>query len=420
MPTITGATLTDASAADLYDATPSLLGEADIQVMVTDAGFLVDLASYQGTPGGPSIGQIIEYLLSVLEAIGAIQDAMATEATLNAIAADVDAIVPDAAYAADALDLTTGSVQLKLDQLSVDIANIEPGGGLTTEEHDHLFTIEPVDYEQIAGDVWGYTLSQPDAMGYDAGPMAQTVLKWAADGELARIAYEGIPVPDRPHFRYHAIDPYAGIRWLGYWTNESATSAVPLLDLSLTQQGDTVWAYLNREYSGYTWTQQGPGDWPTGGSVWLVQAADQAYFRCTLTDQDIAGIWREQTIIQQNITVDVTTAPLWPGLSEADLLTPVALADQLAIDEDMEGVIVTVTVPPEKLGRYNIGGHTLDYGVGRMTFANDRGDLEPWQYLGFRTAIYTPRTMRRAAHAYFQVLGGAGGTVTPWRTLAMG
>jgi hypothetical protein len=80
----------------------------------------------------------------------------------------------------------------------------------------------------------------------------------------------------------------------------------------------------------------------------------------------------------------------------------------------MDGVIVAVTTPPQKLGQYQIGGETLDYGVGRIAFANDQGDLEPWQYLGFRSAIYTPRSMAHASAVHLQVLGGAGGTVTPW------
>jgi hypothetical protein len=61
-----------------------------------------------------------------------------------------------------------------------------------------------------------------------------------------------------------------------------------------------------------------------------------------------------------------------------------------------------------------IGGQPMDYGVGEMSFGNDSGWIEPWVYLGFRTAVFTPKTMRSASHAYFRVLAGAGGTVQAW------
>jgi hypothetical protein len=108
------------------------------------------------------------------------------------------------------------------------------------------------------------------------------------------------------------------------------------------------------------------------------------------------------------------TAPVWPGSAGVTFGTPVALADQLVVDQVMDGLLVSVTTPPGKLGSYRLGGVTLDYGAGRVAFENDAGELEMWQYLGFREAIYTPRSMQHASKARFQVLGGAEGTVTPW------
>jgi hypothetical protein len=110
----------------------------------------------------------------------------------------------------------------------------------------------------------------------------------------------------------------------------------------------------------------------------------------------------------------VLVPPVWPGAGTVTLGTPVALADQLVVEGPLHGVLVAVTVPPQHLGSYHVGGVVLDYGVGRVAFETDAGDLEPWQYLGFRDALYCPRTMTSAARARFQVLGAAGGTVTPW------
>lgn len=105
---------------------------------------------------------------------------------------------------------------------------------------------------------------------------------------------------------------------------------------------------------------------------------------------------------------------LWPGAANATLGTEVALVDQLELTEAMHGVLVNVTTPPTRTGRREIGGHLMDYGVGEISFVADNGYIEPWQYMGFRTAIFTPRTMEVAAGAVFRVLAGAGGTVTPW------
>jgi hypothetical protein len=107
-------------------------------------------------------------------------------------------------------------------------------------------------------------------------------------------------------------------------------------------------------------------------------------------------------------------APVWPGAALVTMGTPVALVDQLVVDEVMDGVLIEVTTPPSKVGAYRLGGVTLDYGAGRIAFESDDGQLEMWQYLGFRDAIYTPKTMAHASKARLQVLGGAEGTVTPW------
>ena len=109
-----------------------------------------------------------------------------------------------------------------------------------------------------------------------------------------------------------------------------------------------------------------------------------------------------------------TGAPVWPGLANVTLGEPVALVDGLVVDGPMDGVIVDVTTAPTRVGQRVIGGQYFDYNSGEMTFGTDDGYLEPWVYTGFRKAIFTPRTMQQAAHAYFRVLAGAAGTVTPW------
>lgn len=107
-------------------------------------------------------------------------------------------------------------------------------------------------------------------------------------------------------------------------------------------------------------------------------------------------------------------APVWPGAENATLGDSVELTSQLHLEEECHGVLVAITTPPTRTGLRQIGGALYDYGVGEIAFETDSGQIEPWQYLGFRTAIFTPKTMEKAAGARFRVLAGASGTVTPW------
>lgn len=107
-------------------------------------------------------------------------------------------------------------------------------------------------------------------------------------------------------------------------------------------------------------------------------------------------------------------APVWPGIAGVTLGTPASLTNGARIEGEMDGVIVAVTTPPTRTGLYQIGTGMYDYGVGRISFESDNGELETWQYLGFRAALFTPKTMVRAAAVHLQVLGGAEGTITPW------
>lgn len=107
-------------------------------------------------------------------------------------------------------------------------------------------------------------------------------------------------------------------------------------------------------------------------------------------------------------------SPLWPGLSGATLSAPVALSDGLRIAAPMDGVIVNITTPPHKTGLIVVGGAPFDYREGHVAFETDNGNLETWQYLGFRSALFTPKTMKRAAAVRFRVLAGAEGVIQYW------
>lgn len=109
-----------------------------------------------------------------------------------------------------------------------------------------------------------------------------------------------------------------------------------------------------------------------------------------------------------------TAPPVWPGVAGVTLGQSVALSDGLHLTTPMDGVIIAITTPPSRTGTMSIGGATFDYREGQIAFEDDQGHIEMWQYLGFRNALYTPRSMAHAAGARFRVLAGAEGTVTPW------
>lgn len=108
------------------------------------------------------------------------------------------------------------------------------------------------------------------------------------------------------------------------------------------------------------------------------------------------------------------TAPVWPSLDQVTLGAPVAFDGNVDVTADMDGVLVTLTTSPTKTGKYMLGNVDLWYGLGRISFESDNGDVEPWQYLAFDNGIFAPKTMAHASAVHLQVLGGAEGTVTPW------
>jgi hypothetical protein len=106
--------------------------------------------------------------------------------------------------------------------------------------------------------------------------------------------------------------------------------------------------------------------------------------------------------------------PVWPGLANVTLGTPVALSSDLTVAGPLDGLIVSITTPPTALGKFAFGGFTAYYKVGEVSFISDNGDAEPWQYLAFDQALYCPKAMNRAASASLRVLAGAAGLATPW------
>lgn len=106
--------------------------------------------------------------------------------------------------------------------------------------------------------------------------------------------------------------------------------------------------------------------------------------------------------------------PTFPGAESVTLGTPVALDEDTTIPGPMQGVNIAITTAPHGLGKFSMGGRTWWYRLGQIAFVDDAGNVEPWQYISWDQALYTPSRMTLADHAIVRLLGGAEGTGTPW------
>lgn len=106
--------------------------------------------------------------------------------------------------------------------------------------------------------------------------------------------------------------------------------------------------------------------------------------------------------------------PVWPGIANVTLGTPVALSSDLTVDGPLDGILVTVTTPPTALGKFQIGDRTWWFRLGQISFVSDNGEVEPWQYLAWDQSLYCPSKIAHPASAVLRVLAGAEGLATPW------
>jgi len=181
-------------------------------------------------------------------------------------------------------------------------------------------------------------------------------------------------------------------------------------DLYPPLEGETLMAYLVRTRPQYEWTDSDGEAEPYAEVTSLVNGINIGYrLRPRLTSAE----WDAYVV-----TIYPPDPPVVPPPARLDPFQtytysePYALSDQLQIDGPCIAVLVDITTPPTKTGRYNVGGQVYDYGVGMISFSGQDEYVEPWQYLGFRKALFLPKTMTIAFHTYFRVLAGAEGTAT--------
>lgn len=203
------------------------------------------------------------------------------------------------------------------------------------------------------------------------------------------------PALRAPGFYLYTPEPYVGVS-----TEYLPFSPEP--DWSTIGQYATVLAWLTATEIHFTWeydTATGythSSDVLPGNSVWY----------CTVREDQLAGVKQEQAGLP----------PVWPGLANVTLGTPVALAPNLTITTPMHGVVIEITGVAAKYNsfKFSYDGLTSYRKLGALTFLTDRGDAEIFQVLSFELAVYCPAKMAQAASVKLECATGTTGTITPW------
>jgi hypothetical protein len=281
----------------------------------------------------------------------------------------------------------------------------------------------PVDYpptwptapstEDIASDVWGFTVPMNYLDGNYWGPATGTLLQAVAEKMQIEGGFIGYPLVGNPYFTYCPIDIERGNGWIGGWDSMATGAQLPVLDLSLIAEGDTVLSYLNREYGGFAWTLTGPGGTGSGGVVWLVGQAGTFYWRCILTDAQLAAVggWHTEEV---TVNVEVPTPPVISTATTMQLGTPISFDAPFESAVNCHGVIIDCSHQGQGIKGYPVGSYYNIYGAGSISFLAIEGHAEEPQWLAYNHAIYIPKTTSEATGFLLRPRIGLTGTVTPF------
>lgn len=181
----------------------------------------------------------------------------------------------------------------------------------------------------------------------------------------------------------------------------------PLFDTANILASDDLLTYMTRENPLMDCSWQGGigsrvrvhDSINTGGNTWVTTMDDPAFQAL-------------KARLFPSVSNDLL--PVWPGAAGVNLGSPVAVDVGVTITTDMDGVLVDLTSVPARLSAYTFGTAISYKALGGLAFVSDSGEVEPYQTLGFTSAIYTPKTMARASGVVFRSLFGVVGTITPW------
>lgn len=278
-----------------------------------------------------------------------------------------------------------------------DIAAIMAAIGLTQQAANPvtLPTTPPAGYgapstSDIADQVWNGPLVTIPSTPADA--LLQAVRGVNSTGVFDQPLYVGI-------FRVARID----------WgtSNFYITSlSYPTFDPTDILVGETLIACLTRQNP--TWNVG--ANWGPQDVVTLDPTDGSMVHYTTIFGETEFDAYRERVHPVEKLTA----SPAWPGLAFVTLGVPVAISTGFTITEAMHGVIVNLTSEPSKSSFFTFDDVNSYRNLGALSFTSDNGDQEPSQTLGFTSAVYSPKSMVKAAGVKLRFVGGVSGTVTPW------
>jgi len=164
-----------------------------------------------------------------------------------------------------------------------------------------------------------------------------------------------------------------------------------------------------------TWLERetGMSPWTDGGSgYYTIYSGGPSDFNfwCDLSATEFA-ILKNSLYPSGSTTV---VAPVWPGLANVTLGSPVALDDGLTIAGPLDGLLIEIDSVPPPIGYYAFGTFLSYVKVGGVVFIDDNGQAENAIPLGPQLQNVCPTTMQHAASATIRCKSGCTGTVTPW------
>lgn len=111
---------------------------------------------------------------------------------------------------------------------------------------------------------------------------------------------------------------------------------------------------------------------------------------------------------------DILVPPIWPGEPNVEMGTPIAIESNESVIGPMHGVVVEITGCQPGTRYFDYDG-IKSYGhLGALAFCTDRGDLEPFQPMGYEAGVYVPKTMAVALKCRLYRSRLVRGWITPW------
>jgi hypothetical protein len=335
------------------------------------------------------LGEVLSIAVNIL---GLVQQLLGI-AQNTAIEHGPYAIENIAANAANTVNSPTwgnAALHAQLSALQTAVATLQASGSPVT-----LPTTPPTGYGAdptgVAAYVWAYSLA---GSGFAAGDQLDNAGLFGVNVGTARVQFGLV---NEPYFA-------TGGTWSSKFGPQSA-GGQPIFPTANILPTDTLVSFLDRESLYVGWLLTG-GDYATIADS---LGGDDFWYTTTITAAEF--------IVLRDGGSVVTVAgvpPVWPGLANVTLGSPVTIVPLTTIVLPLDGVLIDITSLTTNKPEIPYGDQMAWRYLGALAFVSDNGQVEPWQPLAFAQALYCPRTMAHAAGVVLRADAGIVGTVTPW------